>query len=130
MSSPVVFVIDDEENLRDLISEILRDEGYEVYEFAEGKKALAEASLRLEQSLRLDLILTDVNMPNISGIKLAGEIRKLNFKNAIILFSGESGDDLENLKLTPGVTGVESKPYVAEELIRNIAEYIDSNPKD
>lgn len=124
MNKSVIFVVDDEEILRELLGEVLRDEGYEVYEFADGQKALVEAKARLEKNLNLDLVLTDVNMPEMSGLKLAVELRNLDFKNPIILLSGESGDDFEALKSKPGVTGVQPKPYNTNALLDNIANYI------
>jgi CheY-like chemotaxis protein len=129
MNGPVIFFIDDEENLRDLVAELLRDEGYEVYTFAEGQKAFLEAKSRIEKNLEIDLVLTDVNMPLMSGIKLAEELRKLAFRNAIVLFSGESGEELEKLKRIPGITGVEEKPYSTDIFLDHISQYIKQNIK-
>jgi CheY-like chemotaxis protein len=124
MNKSVIFVVDDEEILRELLGEVLRDEGYEVYEFVDGQKALMEASVRFEKKLKIDLVLTDVNMPEMSGLKLTEELRKLEFKNPIILLSGESGDDFEALKSKPGVSGVQPKPYNTNALLESIANYI------
>jgi CheY-like chemotaxis protein len=126
MSKSVIFLVDDEVALRELIAELLRDEGYEVYQFADGQKALIEAQSRISKNLKIDLVLSDVNMPVMSGVALTAELRKIPYDNPIILLSGESGEEFEQLKRTSGVTGVECKPYNTNELLSKIAEFINS----
>jgi two-component system phosphate regulon response regulator PhoB len=126
MNKSVLFVVDDEEVLRDLLVENLQDEGYEVYGFSNGKSALDQAKIRIESNLNLDLVLTDVNMPVMSGVALIAELRKLSYKNPIVLLSGEVGEDLVTLMNVPGVTAVESKPYNTKKLLENISQYLNS----
>jgi CheY-like chemotaxis protein len=124
MSNGIIFIIDDEKILRDLLVDLLTNEGYEVHAFENGKKALSEAKLRIENKLEIDLVLSDVNMPIMSGIKLVEELRNLSFKNSFLLFSGESGEALIKLKKIPGVTDVVSKPYKSKILLEKISSYI------
>lgn len=124
MGNSVLFVIDDEVTLRELIGELLQDEGYEVYGFSDGLPALVAARDRMEKKLGLDLILTDVNMPNMSGVKLTQELRAAGFSKPIVLFSGESAEELDALKKIPGVSGVETKPYNSKALLERIANLL------
>ena len=73
-SSPArahVYVVEDDEDVRTSIAEILNDEGYEVSEFADGGVALAA----LKEGARPCLVLLDLHMPAMSGENLAQTIR-------------------------------------------------------
>lgn len=128
MNKQVLFVIDDEADLCELLAEIFRDEGYEVFDFTDPITAFFEAQKRIENHLPLDLVLTDVNMFGLSGIQLAKDLRAIGFANPVILLSGECGEDIEYLKSHLEVTGVEQKPYQTDKLLSHISEYLKKQP--
>jgi CheY-like chemotaxis protein len=66
-----LYVIEDDQDVRTSIAEILRDEGYEVTEFGDGARAL----LALERGARPCLVLVDLHMPAMSGLHLAERVR-------------------------------------------------------
>ena len=68
MSAPYILVVDDERDIRELVKEILEDEGYEVSVAENG-----EAARRARRSRRPDLILLDIWMPDVDGISLLKE---------------------------------------------------------
>jgi len=68
MSAPYILVVDDERDIRELVKEILEDEGYEV-----GVAENGEAARRARRERRPDLILLDIWMPDVDGITLLKE---------------------------------------------------------
>lgn len=68
MSKAYILVVDDEKDIRELVKEILEDEGYEV-DLADG----GEAARRARQNRRPDLVLLDIWMPDVDGITLLKE---------------------------------------------------------
>jgi CheY-like chemotaxis protein len=78
-----VFVVDDEPIIATTMSMILRQYGFEVYAFDAPMEALSASHL-----MAPDLLVTDINMPLLSGIELAIQIREHCPKCTVLLFSG------------------------------------------
>src|SRR5687767_1707034 len=66
-----ILIIDDEEKLRSLLARIISLEGYQVFEAANGK-----AGLRLLEKENVQLVISDVKLPDIDGIDLTAQIKK------------------------------------------------------
>ena len=67
-----VMIVDDSSSLRQVVSIVLKGAGYEVIEAGDGDEAVAQLDGR-----RINLIITDVNMPRMDGITLVREVKKL-----------------------------------------------------
>jgi DNA-binding response OmpR family regulator len=80
---PRILVIDDEEDIRDLLRTILQSKGYEVVEAANG-----EAGLRIFQSMPVDLVMTDILMPEKEGLSTIMDLKKTKPGLKIIAMSG------------------------------------------
>ena len=80
-----VFVVDDEANIADTLTIILRNSGYEAIAFYDAPSALAEL-----ESLSPDLVISDVVMPGMSGVEMAILIRERHPACNILLFSGQT----------------------------------------
>lgn len=76
-----ILVVDDEDNVRLLIKEELEESGYEVLDAPSGEKGLEI----LKEKSDIDIICTDIEMPDMSGLEFAGEIRK-KFGDKKIIF--------------------------------------------
>ena len=105
-----ILVVDDHEAIRLLGRTILEYEGYNVVEAADGKEALAS----IEQS-KPDLVLLDLQMPNMNGWELLEELRKDEATASIpvVLFTAQ-GDDATQLKAwaeEPNVVDFLAKPF-------------------
>jgi len=85
MDKPRILVVEDDDNMRLLISEELQDEGYEV-QTAEG----AEECLKKIEEGEFDIITVDVEMPGMSGLELAGVIRAKKVPVKMILLTAYS----------------------------------------
>ena len=86
-----VFVVDDEELITKSLTQILRNEGFEVTPFTNPLKALGNL-----KSAAPDLLISDVMMPELSGIDLARETKRALPDCRILLFSGAADDLLRD----------------------------------
>ncbi len=118
-----ILVVDDEEVMRELIRDILEDAGYDVLTASDGNEALA-----LFKKNNVDVVLTDLIMPNKDGEEVVQELRKINPDAKIIVMSGGgqiSGEDhiqlLEDLDVQHAIV----KPINAKQLLKDIEEMLD-----
>jgi two-component system chemotaxis response regulator CheY len=108
-----ILVVEDSRSVRSLIRDALELDGHEVAESEDGRQALTA----LEQ-VRPDLVLTDVNMPEMDGITLTRAIRALpRFRfTPILILTTESGDEMKRAGRAAGATGWIVKPFDFREL--------------
>src|SRR5689334_24484623 len=85
---PTVLVVDDEPAVRDVAVAMLGELGVVVFEAGDGATALA----LLERHPEIDLLLTDVRMPEMTGVELAHKARSLRPHLRVIFVSGYAGD--------------------------------------
>jgi len=109
-----VLVVDDDPEVRMLITDLLGDEGFKC-ESADNPEA-ALASLREHPA---DVVLLDVTMPAMSGLDLMGEIRK-HSEVPIIFVSGKGGETDKVLGLRMGADDYVTKPFSSAELVARI----------
>lgn len=116
-----ILVVDDSASVRNMVAFSLKQEGYDVVEAVDGKDGLNKAG-----SARFDLVLTDVNMPNMDGITLCSELRKLAaFKfTPILMLTTESSDAMKAKGKDAGATGWLVKPFNPEKLISTIKRVV------
>ncbi len=106
-----ILLIEDDEIMLECIQEFLKIKGYGVYAADSGEKALALIGNTQET---IDLIISDVNLPDISGDDLFRKIRKDYPNQKFILVSGYISDDIS--KLTDNNCKLLDKPYRIEKL--------------
>ena len=70
--SKKIYVVDDEQNIRDIICSYLKKEGFETKEFVDGESLLEE----IKNGDFPDMFIIDIMMPGMSGFELCNEIRK------------------------------------------------------
>lgn len=80
-----ILLVEDEEGIREVYCEELRDEGYDVCSAANGKEALG-----LLQEREFDLITLDIRMPEMDGLEFLGEVRKVNMEIPIVIVTAYS----------------------------------------
>jgi two-component system chemotaxis response regulator CheY len=110
-----ILVVDDSAAIRQSISFILKQEGYETVEATDGLEALGALG-GLES---LDLIITDVNMPNLDGIgfiRKARELPKFRFTPILVLTTESQGSKMNEGK-EAGATGWIVKPFNSDKLL-------------
>ena len=80
----IILVVDDEEEVREILAEALEDFGYAVVTAASGEEALPV----LHNGRNIEMVITDVRMPGMSGLELAEEIRHRWPGVKVVLISG------------------------------------------
>ncbi|TGK20110.1 PAS domain-containing sensor histidine kinase [Leptospira fluminis] len=117
-----VLIIEDEEMLRETIKILLEEKGYTVLAAKDGKSALEIYS---ENAKEISLVLSDVGLPELSGDRIFFELRKINPRLQVILFSGFLEPDRKVELLKAGVYDVLQKPYKANEILAKIRGALD-----
>lgn len=114
-STARILVVDDEDVLREMLGDALRLSGFEVLEAADGSKALA-----ILQGGKVDLIISDVNMPGMDGYEMLSHLRAQGDQTPAIMLTArrERADVTKGLKL--GADDYVTKPFGLEELILRV----------
>ena len=113
-----ILIIDDSKIFRNILINTLKSGGYEDIEFAtDGTEGLEK--IKQEQ---FDLIISDINMPQMNGIEMVKEIRKLqNYKDTPILISStETNEIIKKEAKSAGVTSWITKPFTPEKFLKVI----------
>ena len=114
-----ILVVEDEPQLREIVSRMIQSHGYRV----RAAESALDALRLLETDVRIDLLLTDVVMPGISGPKLTEQAKALRPELRVLYMSGYPQDLWERGGIDPGALMIE-KPFDAEQLLRKITEAI------
>ena len=116
-----ILAVDDSASMRQMVTFTLKTAGFDVVDAEDGVKALAIA-----KSSKFDVVVTDVNMPNMDGITLCSELRKLpNFKfTPILMLTTESSADKKQAGRAAGATGWIVKPFNPEQLLATVKKVV------
>ncbi|MFC4800188.1 response regulator transcription factor [Neobacillus sp. GCM10023253] len=106
-----VFVVDDEQNIRDILQKYIENEGYKVTLFSDGRQVYEEM-LRLKP----DLLVIDIMMPHLDGLELCKKIRAVS-DVPIIFVSARDGEFDRILGLELGGDDYLTKPFSPRELM-------------
>ena len=107
--------------MRQMVEVTLTSAGYAVEKAVDGREALP-----LAQAQSFDLVITDVNMPNMDGISFVRGLRELpayRFTPVLVLTT-ERSDELKNEGRQAGATGWIMKPFNPERLIATVAKVL------
>lgn len=109
-----ILIVDDSESIREVVSFTLENEGYDVMIGEDGKDAL-----KFFDGRTIDLLITDLHMPEMDGIELIKEVRKLDdYKRIPILFLTTESQVAKKMEAKEaGATGWIIKPFVPAKLI-------------
>jgi DNA-binding response OmpR family regulator len=106
-----ILIVDDDPHIRELVRHFLRNEGFEVHEAADG----AEALKKLE-SVKADLVILDIMMPNMDGWQLCRELREhYDFPLLMLTAKGETAQKIKGFQL--GTDDYLVKPFEPLELV-------------
>jgi CheY-like chemotaxis protein len=125
--SETVLLVEDEEMVRDMTSEALRESGYRVLEARDTNHAL---SLCQDFEEEIHLMLSDVVMPVMSGRVLAEAVAPLRPEMRVLYMSGYTDDHIvHHGVLEEGMNFIE-KPFTADLLARKVRDVLDHRSKD
>lgn len=116
-----VMIVDDSASLRQVVNIALSGAGYEVIEACDGKDALTKLNGR-----KINLIISDVNMPNMDGITLVQEVKKLPEHKfmPIIMLTTESQEAKKQAGQAAGAKAWVVKPFQPEQMLTAVSKLI------
>ena len=120
--SKTILIVDDSASIRALLNMNLTEAGFNVLEADDGKDALKY----FNGDHNIDLLLTDLHMPNMNGLELIKEVRKKEeFRYMPILFlTTETKPELKKEAKSAGATGWITKPFDKEKLLNVIKKVL------
>ena len=116
-----MLLVEDDEEVRALAAKALRRQGYAVQVAGEGNEALR---LFRERSREIELIVTDVVLPGVSGRELGEAARAIDHEVKILFLSGYAPDLVQRGE-TEGDIAFLQKPFSLSELARKVREVLD-----
>lgn len=119
--SKTIITVDDAATMRKMIAFTLKGAGHEVLEASDGTEALKTLETR-----QVDLVITDVNMPNMDGITLTRSLRALPqfARTPIVLLTTESAPEKKAEGKAAGATGWIVKPFQQEQLLAVVSKVL------
>ena len=106
-----ILLVDDEPDIRDVLSLSLSDMGYQVYEAENGDEALG-----IFRDVQPPIVLTDIKMPGMDGIELLQKVKHENPETEVIMITGHGDMDLAIRSLKYEATDFITKPINVDAL--------------
>ena len=123
-----VLVVDDDSTIRNLLQHVLNDAGLIVTLASDGYEAASIYQTMRGSDREVDMILTDLLMPNKEGLEFISEIRTDNTAIPIIAFSGGGALETENILSFAkglGANAVFCKPFSLPDLVDSVTNILD-----
>ncbi len=118
----LVLVIDDEEPVREAVSDILGMEGVDVLQAADGLKGI---NIYQSHMAEIDLVLLDLSMPGLSGEDTLKELHQIDPQVRVLLSSGYSESEVTYGLDQSGLVGFLQKPYRMDTLLEEVSRHIN-----
>ena len=121
---PCVLVVDDSAAMRRTLALSLEKSGYRVLQARDGKEALEQ----LTQSSKINLVICDIEMPNMNGFEFLGQRRRYPemLKIPVVMLTSRSNDKHRNLANHLGADAYFTKPYIEQKFLAAIQKMIQS----
>jgi two-component system, cell cycle sensor histidine kinase and response regulator CckA len=117
-----ILLVEDEIPLRRMLREALSRAGYRVWEAGNGAEALEQWGTQIH---KIQLLVTDIVMPVMSGLQLAEELVERCPKLKIILMSGHAEEVISNQGVLDSALEFLSKPFLPDVLVRKVRDVLD-----
>jgi two-component system, chemotaxis family, chemotaxis protein CheY len=120
--SKIIMVVDDSASIRQVVSIALKSAGYSVLEAVDGKDALTKLD-----GQKINLIISDVNMPNMDGITFVKEMKQRpNYKfTPVIMLTTEGAEEKKKAGQAAGAKAWVVKPFKPEQMLQAVAMLIN-----
>ena len=116
----VLVTAEDDEDIRMVVTRSLRKAGHEVIAVADGVQGLAAV-----REHRPDAVITDVDMPHMTGLQLCQEIRRdPELRHIPVVVVSGSLDEDDSSAFAAGVPAIVPRPFVARVLVRRLAQVL------
>ena len=110
-----ILVVDDDKNIRKLMTVVLESEGFTVISASDGEKALD-----IMDKETIDMVIVDIMMPNIDGYEFTESVRETNAKLPIIMVSAKQLAEDRKKGFVAGIDDFMVKPIDTEELVLHV----------
>ena len=120
---PTILVVDDEEMVRSIATQMLEKLGYNVVSLASGKEAI---DCFEQDPEAIDLVILDMIMPGMDGSRVFDEMKKLDSGTKFVLSSGYSRDSQANEIMKRGCDAFIQKPFRLQELSQLIESLVST----
>ncbi|EUC00832.1 response regulator receiver protein [Rhizobium sp. CF080] len=119
--SASILTVDDSASIRLTTRVALSNAGYQITEAVDGMDGIAKLS-----ASQFDLIVTDLNMPNMDGLTMIRELRKMpaHMGVPVIFLTTESDNDIKQEAKAAGATGWLTKPFDPESLVKIVRKVL------
>jgi CheY-like chemotaxis protein len=117
-----LLLVEDEELLIEMISIMLESKGYTVYCARDGINAI---DLYREHKDKIDLVLTDMGLPELTGMDEYKKLKEIDQNVKVVFASGFFDPDIKSELLKAGAKGFIQKPYEANDILRIVREVLD-----
>ena len=116
-----ILIVDDFTSSRNILEKTLTNAGYAVLKGEDGQDAIKQFN-----GQKIDLVITDLNMPNMDGLSLAQSIRdKSDYQfTPIVLLTTSTNAEQHERATKAGITAIMKKPYDVETLLKNIKKIV------
>ncbi len=116
-----ILIVDDSASMRQLVTFALQDAGYEVVAAVNGRDALSKLN-----GAGIDMVITDLNMPEMDGIEFIKQLRKrAGYRfTPIIMLTTESQEAKKQQGRQAGASGWIVKPFTPEQLIEIVRKFV------
>jgi PAS domain S-box-containing protein len=121
--SETILLVEDQESIRELVEEFLESRGYRIVSAQDGAEAL---QIMESEKQAIDLLLTDVVMPKVSGPELSRRLASLLPKLKVLYISGYAEHSPANTEIVQGNAICLQKPFALDALDRQIRSLLDS----
>ncbi|MFA4915881.1 MAG: response regulator [Syntrophales bacterium] len=120
-----ILIVDDSPTLRASIGFCLQNAGYEIFEAINGQDGLEALTRLKEEGESVSLIITDMNMPVMDGIRFIKEVKDTPFRFIpILVLSTETQEELKKEAKRLGASGWLLKPFRPEQLLWAVKKFI------
>ncbi len=120
MRKGAVLVVDDEPGIRELLGQILGDEGYTVTTVASGEQALASLAREL-----FDLVLLDVRLPGMDGLEVLRQMKAAGHRMPVVMISGHATVEQAAQAVREGAVDFLEKPLGLERVLLTVANVLE-----
>jgi signal transduction histidine kinase/CheY-like chemotaxis protein len=117
-----ILLVEDEPSVRRMLREALRNAGYKVWEAENGADAIGQWGSRVDE---LDLVVTDIVMPVMNGLRLVEELRCRRADLKVVFMSGHSLDMINNQGGHDPAPDLLLKPFMPQVLVQKARELLD-----
>jgi len=116
-----ILIVDDDKDMRDILSDLISSDGYKAITASDGRKALIETKAHSP-----DLVLLDIRLPEMDGLKVLEEIKKMDKDLPVIMLTAHEDVKGAVQAMKSGAFDYITKPFDNEEMVLNIKKALQT----